>query len=379
MKLFINTSTLSGTGVTQVAVSFIEECKKVTEHSYYVLLSSVVASQIDQTSFPSNFRFYEMKINPRLLFNGYATRKKIRDLEREIDPDCVFSIFGPSYWTPKCPHLMGYAYAHYVYPESPYFDIAPSKDLVKSSIYKLLHKYFLKKNGAYYVCETIDVTNRLVRIFNIDARKVYTVSNTYNHFFDNFHSSSSILLPARNKTKEYRFLSLCSFATHKNLDILNKVVPILNSRFNNINIKFVLTVDDDLLKSRISHEAIMSIINLGRIDVSQCPQLYSECDALFLPTLLECFTANYAEAMKMKLPILTSNLSFAKTICNEAAMYFDPLDPEDIVQNIIAIIKDDSIANKLVDAGIRQLQTFNSSAGRAKAYLEICERIKYNA
>lgn len=375
MRLIINASTLSGTGVTQVAVSFIEECKKFSNNTYYVLMSNRVANQIDRFSFPSNFIFYEVNTHPRLLLRGRSIRMYLRKLEMTINPDCIFSVFGPSYWTPRSPHLIGYAYPHYVYPESPIYKIMSLKERIRIYIYKVTHRYFLKKNGSFFVCETEDVSNRLSNYLNIEKKNIYTVSNTYNHFFEGFNSARKNILPTR-EVDEFRFISLCSFAPNKNLEILNEVIPILNKRINDISIKFVLTANKEQLQAKMSEEAMSSIINLGLVDVSQCPQLYFECDALFLPTLLECFSANYAEAMKMEKPILTSNLSFASTVCQNAALYFDPLDPEDIAEKIILLIEDEKLRTKLINEGIKQLLKFNTSKERAERYLEICDKIK---
>jgi len=370
----INASTLSGTGVTQVAVSFIEECKKFSQHTYYILMSTRVASQIDTKKFSSNFIFYKIVTHPRLILRGYIVRTYLRKLEKNINPDCVFSVFGPSYWTPQAPHLIGYAYPHYVYPESPIFRIMNLKDKIKIFIYKLTHRFLLKKNGFFFVCETEDVSNRLEYYLNIDRKRIYTVSNTYNHFFENFVPARTNILPAKD-IDEFRFISLCSFAPNKNLEILNEVIPILKRRLEGINIKFILTVNDKQLQDKMSNEAMSSIINLGLVDVSLCPQLYFECDALFLPTLLECFSANYVEAMKMQKPILTSNLSFATTVCQNAALYFDPLNPEDIVEKILLLISDEKQRNDLIAEGNEQLLNFDTAEERARKYLEICDKI----
>ena len=58
MKLIINASTLSGSGVTQVATSFIEECKNFVDNQYLVFMSKTVAAQLDPSAYPSNFRFH---------------------------------------------------------------------------------------------------------------------------------------------------------------------------------------------------------------------------------------------------------------------------------------------------------------------------------
>ena len=83
--------------------------------------------------------------------------------------------------------------------------------------------------------------------------------------------------------------------------------------------------------------------------------------------------------MKMKRPILTSDLPFATTVCNKSALYFNPLDPSDISEKIIKIITDKELRNELIDNGIKQLESFNSSEERAKAYIIICKKIKKNA
>ncbi len=379
MRLIINASTLSATGVTQVAVSFLEECKKFSNNLYLVIISKQVASQIKKTNFPSNFNFIEIENNPRLIIGGYRSRKLLSQLEKSFQPDCFFTIFGPSYYTPRAPHLQGYAYPHYVYPDSPFFNHASFKTLLKTKLYAFLHRHFFLNNGKYYVTETEDVSKRLSKYLGVTSDRIYTVNNTFNHHYANFLPKTD-LLPIKD-LHEFRLLSLCSFADHKNLSILNKVIPILNRLSPEHNIKFILTVDQQVLLNSLSAEAMSSIINLGRLDVSDCPQIYSECDALFLPTLLECFSANYPEAMYMKRPILTSNLSFATSICDKAAIYFDPMNPVDIAEKILKLIYDKQMYDKLVIEGLKRIKTFNSSNERAKAYIEICQSIsnkKYN-
>ena len=163
--------------------------------------------------------------------------------------------------------------------------------------------------------------------------------------------------------------------THKNLKIINKVVGVIKQRLPDWNVIFVLTIDSDAFDINFTKEAKESIINIGRIPVNLCPQIYSECDALFLPTLLECFSASYPEAMFMEKPILTSNLSFARSICKDAALYFDPLDVDDIVNKIIILITNESKKNELIKKGQIQLTNFDNASLRASKYLNICKQI----
>lgn len=375
MKLLINCSTLSSTGVTQVAVSFITECIYIPLNDYHIFLSKTVLSQINKEQFPANFFFYNIDSHPLYGIKGFFIRMKLRKLESQINPDCVFSVFGPSWWTPKKPHLMGFANSHFIYNDSPYFKNISLIEKFKVKIFKIIHVYFLKRNGNYFVSETEDVSSRLAELLKCNKENVFTVTNTFNDYFNHFTVSNIKILPQKSD-KEFRFLSLCSFATHKNLVILNKIVPLLKNMKLKINIKFVLTIDESLFQKYFNEEAKESIINIGRVDVAMCPKLYYECDSLFLPTTLECLSANYPEAMKMKKPILTSNLPFAKTVCKDAALYFDPYNENEIVSKIIMLVNNREIREDLIRNGEKNLASFLTSKKRTEKYLQICNSIK---
>ncbi|KMQ67901.1 hypothetical protein ACM39_11215 [Chryseobacterium sp. FH2] len=375
MKLIINTTTLSGTGVTQVAVSFIYECIAFPENTYHVFLSKTVSKEIKILDFPDNFHFYQFENHPLYGLKGFFTRKQLRNLESTINPDIVFSVFGPSCWTPKSKHITGFANSYYVYPESPFFKRISSKDFLRINLMKIAHRFFLKRNGKYFICETDDMSKRLAVFLHIDPSHIFTVSNTYNRYFEiNSTSAKERLLPEPDKN-EYRLLSLASFDIHKNLTIINEIIPIWDKKNIGKDIKFILTIDPVKYEQYFTDEAKSRIINLGRVDVKDCPQLYSESDALFLPTLIESFSANYPEAMKMEIPILTSHYSFAKSICENAALYFDPLDPEDIVSKIIQIITDKKLSEQLVYNGKERIKAFGNAGIRAKRYLDVFKSI----
>jgi glycosyltransferase involved in cell wall biosynthesis len=92
---------------------------------------------------------------------------------------------------------------------------------------------------------------------------------------------------------------------------------------------------------------------------------------MFLPTLLECFSASYAEAMKMGLPILTSDLKFAREVCGDAAVYFDPVNAGDIAEKILELYDNPENQARMRARGFRRLKDFGTSQERAARYLEI--------
>lgn len=376
MKLIINTTTLSGTGVTQVAVSFIYECIAFTENVYHVFLSKTVSKEINKNDFPDNFQFYDFEGHPIYGLKGWSIRKRLRKLEKEINPDTIFTVFGPACWSPKTKNFSGFAKSDLVYPESPLFKKIPLKNVLQIKFTKIMHRFFLKRNGKYFICETNDMSDRLSDYLKVDRSNIFTVSNTYNKYFEQYHFSeeNKKILPHPHEN-EYRFISLASFQIHKNLTILNEVIPILNKKNIEKNFKFILTIDPEMLEKNFTQEAKSRIINLGRVDVKDCPQLYSESNALFLPTLIEAFSANYPEAMKMGIPVVTSNYSFAKSICEDAALYFNPLDPEDIALKLIEIANNNALSQQLIKNGKVRLKVFGNAKTRAERYLDLFNKI----
>jgi glycosyltransferase involved in cell wall biosynthesis len=208
----------------------------------------------------------------------------------------------------------------------------------------------------------------------VENQNIYVVDNTHSSTFNdksllNDTNENYIKLPPRT-SGEKRLVLISHNYSHKNIKIIKSVIPHLTG----LNIKFVLTIsNNDYFQLFGDRDA--NIINLGPISQKSCPSVYSQSDFLFLPTLLEVFSASYPEAMKMKKPILTSKLGFAIDVCRDAAIYFNPLDPQDISKKITSILNDEKQQLELIQRGEQRLSEFNSANKRAQKYLDIIKSI----
>ncbi len=369
MRLLVNTGTVLKGGGLQVANSFMQELKNFPEHEYHIFLSKTAGKQIDRAAFSDNFHFYDIPYRPGSGVKAYFSSKKLfKELENKIKPDCVFTTSGPSYWRPNAPHLMGFNLPHFVYPESPYLKNISLYRRLRWKFKTLTWKQWFIKETDGLVVQTDDVNERAKKLFGI--KNVFTVSNTCS---SHYYNSKKFLdkLPPRFDN-EIRLICISSFYYHKNLGIINKIVSLLD-KHNLSNVRFVLTLPDDIYRREFDENAMKRIYNVGPVKVEECPSLYQECDILFLPTLLECFSASYPEAMLMGKPILTSDMSFARTVCNDAAIYFDPMNPEDITNKIENLLNSKNLQEELIAKGKERVKAFNSAHDRAAAYLRICE------
>lgn len=379
MKLLINAGRLKSSGVCQVARSFLKECISFPENEYHIIISSPLKNELKEIPFPDNFHFYLFDKHPLyslFSFTPFRVLKQYHALEREIGPDCVFSIFGPMWWKSAYPVLSGFASPQLIFEESPFFKKIGFKAKLELRISKMLFRYALKRESRHYVVETEITKERLSRLIGLPLSNIFVVSNTCSDTYHDFIPGEKQL--PEQQQDEFRMFIPALTQPHKNQVILNDVIPLLHKADLKKRIIFVTTLPSAFFDSVFSEEAKMDILNLGRIPAERCPQIYSECDALFYPTLLECFSASYPESMRMEKPILTSDLAFATDTCRDAALYFDPVNPTDIAEKIVRLVNDEELQKDLIQKGKKRLNDFLSARQRTEKYLEICRTISQN-
>ena len=374
MNIIINTSNLYVGGGVQVALSFINELNNINaKNNYHIFISKTIKDQIDQHIFSNKFKFYFIPKSPSHLVERLKTVKFLSSLEREIIPDVVFTVFGPSYWKPKVPHIMGFANGWLYNPMSIAYTKLTLFNRVRMKAFCWYQEYYLKKDANFFIVETLDAKSKLSMVSSIDVNKISVVGNTCSSIFDDRKYIDRdfehyISLP-KKENNEFRLLYIAHNHPGKNLEVINKVCELLNDK----NITFVVTIDNKSYKDIFPNNS--RVMNLGPVVHESCPSIYSQCDFLFAPTLLETFSASYPEAMSMNLPILTSKYSFAVDVCQNSALYFDPTNPMDIAEKINTLIDNPDLQKSMIRSGRAILSQMETGRARAEKYLKICEKL----
>ena len=230
---------------------------------------------------------------------------------------------------------------------------------------------FKRCSRAFYT-ENSYISAILPKSFgNID---VYTVTNYYNQVFDQpekWKRNNNI-----GRFAGITMLTVAIVSSHKNLNIMIQISEILEKQHPDFNFRFVLTCRPKEMRipKAISHHFIFT----GTVGISEVPFLYEQCDIMFMPTLIECFTATYAEAMKMAKPIVTTDLDFAHGLCGNAACYYSAVDAEAAADAIYKVATDKEYAKMLVENGKKQLLKFDNYEQRAEKLVHILETIAQN-
>lgn len=354
-----------------MAHSFIFECINFPAHSYFVVLSPNLSRKIDISLFPNNFQFFSIPYRPGTrVISLKSPSKFLRMVEDKVKPDVVFTTSGPAYWRPRHPHIIGYNLAQHIYLESPFFQTLNVFKRLEYRLRRAITLHYFRRDGDAFVVQTDDINRRLKLL--LSSSTIKTVTNTCASHYLDYDRGKRNYLPPKDEN-EFRLLFLSSYYRHKGFDMLVKTLAELKSR-GLFNIRFVLTISKDSEKL-LGLGGEPQILNIGPVALKDCPQLYSECDALFLPTLLECFSASYAEAMIMGRPILTSDFGFAKSVCGDAALYFDARNSIDIASKIEQLYKNRNLWLDLARKGSLRFKSFDTAKSRAQKYLDFCENM----
>lgn len=371
MNILVNASTLVKGGGIQVGDGFIRELSSHPEHRYLVVCSKQIAESLkDLSKYPDYIQF-KLIPHPRIkdtFFRLLSINTFLDNLTKDFSADAVFTIFGPPYWHPKVKHLCGFAKPQYIYSDSLFFKQCSSQYMLKFRLKRYVQLKSFQKDTDYLVTENPDVTEKLH--FICPNKTIETVSNCYNPIFDDPTNQTELKLPSFDGIT---LLTVSAMYPHKNFKIIPLVAKYIKESFPSLKFRFVITLSD---KSFDVPDSLSDcFVFTGKVPIQQVPSLYRQATFMFLPTLLECFSASWAEAMKMNVPILTSDLDFAHGICGEAAEYFDPYTPKSIGDKIVALYNNPQRQKDLISKGQQQLLFFQDNKSRASSYLNILENM----
>jgi glycosyltransferase involved in cell wall biosynthesis len=152
-----------------------------------------------------------------------------------------------------------------------------------------------------------------------------------------------------------------AFEPRKNLPALLKALRIVHDRYLKIPLVLVGRKgrDSENVRSGIRKLDLDSWVKiLGYMDASELKNVYRLASVFVFPSLWEGFGIPLLEAMACRLPIVTSGKSALPEIAQDAAVYADPDDPEEIAAKIIDVLRDRTLREKLVAAGQERVRFF---------------------
>lgn len=317
----------------------------------------------------------DSKIPKRLRKMTAYLRERIRPISsgrprlRELGVDLLFCPFtAPTFAVPGIPVVsVIYDLQHLAYPH--FFtarEISTRRSFLEAVERKVDHVVCISEGVQRSVCDSMD----------IDPGKTHVVPISV-------HSRLPRLDPSAVK-KVLRILGIdrspymfypANFWLHKNHRMLLSAFGMFLSKneANAIELVFTGTIEDEESELRYAVQRMGlgdRVHFLGYLETDQLAAVWEGCEFLIFPSLYEGFGIPLLEAMYFGKPILCSNLTSIPEVAQDAALYFDPRNPGEIVQCLEEIIHQSETRDIMIQRGDRRVSEFHPSV-ITSAYSEV--------
>jgi len=245
--------------------------------------------------------------------------------------------------------------------------------------YKQIIKNAIKKARTIIVPSNF-VKQDILKFYNINADKIKVAYEGISNLNYTLKTKKSTAQQKKKiKIKKY-LLYVGSAYPHKNLENLIKAFTLLRYKYKLTDLKLVLVGKIDYFYNQLqkyitAHYSSVTnnCIFYGQADDKELAQLYKNASAFIFPSLHEGFGLPPLEAMSFKTPVVAAKNASISEVCEQAAFYFDPNDPQNIAEKINQLLNDQKLRQNLITAGQKQIKKY-SWKQCAKKHLEV-----YNA
>lgn len=330
---------------------------------------------------PPNCQLHFQAVRPfhdlwRLYFDNFVLPR----LCRRLKADVLFSMgnTGPLWLSPTMRYVLMLRQPHFAYPVT----VLRARGMAPTFRTRLMRTYFrlnVKRVNAV-ITQTETIAKLLRTGFQFDC-PVYTIPKVL-QFGENDgrnpvrHRASKVAQDIiRRCPHDKRFLYITKYYPHKRIE--NACRAIGEARRRGANACLCLTIEpgDHPNAKKLLHDIDVGkypgVFSVGRVDMVDVASVYEATDAVLSTSQLESFSATYIEAMAYQRPLAVSDLEFARDVCGDSAVYFDPENVKDIADAITSVARDAKLRAQLVEAGTRRFREIDVGWERVtRLYME---------
>jgi glycosyltransferase involved in cell wall biosynthesis len=217
------------------------------------------------------------------------------------------------------PFAPGIVFLHDIYCEIYPDDFTSKKDKLLCAYYRMQYRLISKK-AKRIITDSYFSRNQIVKIFNVNIKKIYVIYIGWNHF-ENIKSDYSIYDNFPILARPFYF-SLGSLSKRKNIKWIIEyaaknptyLFALSGSSLNNVKV------------DELSNYIPPNVILLGYLEDSKVKALMEKCKAFIMPSYYEGFGIPPLEALSVGAQIIIAKASCLPEIYGNTAHYIDPFD-----------------------------------------------------
>jgi glycosyltransferase involved in cell wall biosynthesis len=229
------------------------------------------------------------------------------------------------------------------------------------------------KRADHIITVSENTKKDVIENYNIEDSKITVV---YNGLDYEFKEKSSLAMQAKVKQKynlkNNFLLSVSTIEPRKNFSTLIEAYLKLNKEVKEKTDLIICggegwSGEKSKLENLIQKYNLNSNVKLlGFVSRKELRAIYDLAKIYIHTSFYEGFGLSMIEAMEANLPIIASNISCHPEICEDAALYFDVLDSQDLSYKIELLLIDENRRNKFINSGKNRVKNFSWSKAAEK-------------
>ncbi len=219
------------------------------------------------------------------------------------------------------------------------------------------------------------------RFFRVDPSRILIIPHPTPHFTEEGVDGEA---PVREKygiSGDYLFYP-AQFWAHKNHVNLLMALELLKSRLGNpLRLVFVGADHGNLahVKATTERLGLADLVHfLGFVPRQDLIELYRQAFALSYVTFFGPENLPPLEAFALGCPVIASEVSGAREQLQDAALFVDPMSPEQIAEAVVRLTTEEGLRQQLIDAGrkIASTRTPKAFVNQVMAFFDRFEAVR---
>lgn len=314
-----------------------------------------------QPHLPLENDFFQYKVvGPPYAWSQLALPLHLR-LNRSIN---VF--FTPAHYAPRAIQQPSVVTIHdlsyFYYPE----------DFLKRDLYKLKNWTEYSIQNAERLIAVSETTKKdVMKFYDIPSERINVIHNG----FEKPTTHATISLPHDLETHPY-ILAVGTLQPRKNIATIIQAFAIFRKHYRTHKLVIIGKTGwlyDDLFTLASKLDLLDYVIFAGYVSDDELAAYYKKAFCYVTASLYEGFGIPVLEAMSYGCPVLASNTSSLPEVGGNAAVYFNPQKPDELVKSLVTLARDKKLRALMVERGNAQIQQFSWNKC-AQQTLEVLEQ-----
>jgi glycosyltransferase involved in cell wall biosynthesis len=195
--------------------------------------------------------------------------------------------------------------------------------------------------------------NELVKYLHLQPHKIHVIPLGCDHILR--ASSDQTVFTKHGIPDRPYLLAVGSNAFHKNFSLLHQAITHIPTGEVNM-----IIAGGDFKRSfnATSNANLPGFLRIGYVSDPELRALYQNALGFVFPSFYEGFGIPPLEAMACGCPVIASNAASLPEVCGDAALYFNPHNPQDLADKIHLLANDKPLQQQLREKGIQRSKRF---------------------